>query len=210
MNKQEENIPDEIFDWLNTHSYQELNANQQSQVNNWFSPNTYNQIHQAAKHAVEANTRLARKATIKEHILHQFELKNKAVIWYKKAIPIWQAAAITLFMMGLFTTQLLMQKSVSNANLMAFSDTIYLEKIVQSEPIYLYDTVFIKDNKAPKQINASNQDNKKTESPTFKNTELPNQVLVQGLHTLESASNQIKGNSLKDDTLLKIYGFVKL
>jgi hypothetical protein len=209
MNKEEENIPNEIFDWLNTHSFQELNANQQAQVSNWFNPTTYNQIHHAAKHALAVNAMLARKAIIKEHILQQFELKNKAV-WYKKAIPFWQAAAIIIFLSGIFIVQLRMQKTASNPNLLAFSDTIYLEKLIQSEPIYLYDTVFIKDKKAPKQINTIYQYNNKTEPKTFKNTELPNQVLVQSLHTLESASNQIKGNSLKDDTLLKIYGFVKL
>lgn len=210
MNKQEEHIPDEIFDWLNTHSFQELNTNQQSQVIIWFNPNTYNQIHQAAKHTVEVNAMLARKAIIKENILQQFELRNKAVSWYKKAIPFWKAAAIIIFMMGIIIVQLLLQKTASNPNLLTLSDTIYLEKLIQSEPIYLYDTVFIKDKKTAKQINDTYQYTEKIEPTTYKNTDLPSQILVQSIYALESASNQIKGNSLKDDTLLKIYGFVKL
>ncbi len=210
MNKPEENIPTEIFDWINNYSFHNLSAAQQSQVIIWFSPDTYNQIHLAAKQASYNQEWQARKAAIKDQLLYQFEAKNKSKVWYKKTIPWWQAAAAILVIAGIFTTQLLKQQTAVKENLLAFTDTIYLEKLVASEPIYIYDTVYQKETKNVNQSPVGQQKQTEKAMENFKNTALPNQVLVQSIHTLESTSNQIKGNSLKDDTLLLTYGFVKL
>lgn len=210
MNNSEENIPNEIFDWINTFSYQELNPKQQMFVSHWFSPNTYNLIHQVAKHASEENTRLSRKSSIKHHLLNKFELKYQSISWHQKAIPWWQPATIIILLLAIISSLLVKQKPTNNRNLLALTDTIYIEKQMESAPIYIHDTVYLNEKKTMKLEGKTTVLSEYKEHKTYKNTTIPNHILVQGIDALESTSNQIKGNSLKDDTLLNTYGFVRL
>jgi hypothetical protein len=213
MNNQEENIPIEIFDWINTFSFEELEAKQQAQVIIWFTPDTYNQIHLAAKQASLFQASLSRKAAIKEHLSYQFELNNKNKPWLNKTIPWWQAAAAILIVSAFFIHLLIQQKTPKNNPLLSLTDSTYLKKQMASkpiEPIIIYDTVYLQETKQLIYSQLKKQKLFKKESERATNAALPIQVLVQSMETLESTYNQIKGNSLKDDTLLHTYGFVRL
>lgn len=206
MKNNYEEIPSSVFDCLNQYSYEQLTAEQKTVVSAWFSPSEYNDLH-AASHAVLRQQTISKKESIKQNLLHKFAQKQKPATknWFRQEIALWKVAA-TLLLIGGLSYPWLAPKKTKQAPLLAQVDTVYLE----AQPTTVYDTIYL-------QAAAKAKSPKTTARPSYRAQQsasnyLPEQtdIKINSMSSLESEPNQIRGNSLKHDTLLNTYGFVRL
>jgi len=215
MNPSPEQIPNEIFDWLQTKSYDQLNQNQQQELASFFTEQEYTVMHQIAfQSKVVSNENISRKARIKENLLlklDQQQSKRKTplilVKWHA-----WKVAASFILILGI--TVLLLKNSFrfepNTNNLITKIDTVFIEKLVEVEPIKIYDTVYLTQN-----FRKENKGNRKVQNIEMKmdnrnQASTQTDLNIQSIEDIESLPNKNRSNSIKDDTLLKQYGFVSL
>ncbi|MDZ4667490.1 MAG: hypothetical protein SGJ00_06365 [bacterium] len=213
MTSKYEQIPSIIFDLINKYSFAELNIVQQAEVIIWFEPNEYNELHEIAvvvNHSKPSAT--SRKETIKQTLLQQFKAQKRAQKpWFKTEIALWKVAA-TMLLVSIFIFTWLRypsQKTMSLSPLLAQIDTVYIEKENHFAQAIIYDTIFIKHGNKANAKSAYIGSDRKNSSGKISLTEISN-IRVQSLTEIDATPNQIRGNSLKDDTLLSTFGIVRL
>jgi hypothetical protein len=215
MNTNPEQIPNEIFDWLQSKSYDQLNKNQQQKLAPFFTEQEYTAMHQIAFQSKAVNNEnISRKASIKENLLlkldqQQSKPKNSLLLVKWQA---WKVAASFLFIMGiafLFLKNSIRFEPNSN-NLITKIDTVFIEKLVEKEPLKIYDTVYLTQNF--RKENKGNRRSQNLDLNLYSRNQIAHQtdLNIQSIEDIESLPNKNRGNSIKDDTLLKQYGFVSL
>lgn len=203
-----ENIPEELFDWLNQFSFEKLSLEQQKVVEIWFSQDEYNTLHFAAKTAIEQEQKLQRNFQIKALLLRKFDSvyskKDKSQNKYS-----WlKMAAIFVMLIGIefLWGHLYFGKQADLHTCKV--DTQYVYTQLPENTIYLYDTVYlIPKTKVKKEKRTKNEASHLHQTGRF--VSIP-EIRIKEFSELNSEANQIKGNSLKDDTLASIYSMVKL
>lgn len=214
MKTNQQETPEIIFDWINTSPFDGLETHQQKQVLEYFTADEYNEMHEAAVLMAPAVKPVepARKAEIKKNLLEKFDAKHhKPVIvaLWKKPVALWKAAAILVIALTGWTFIYSSgKKHVQPDSLMARVDTVYVTKEVKTEPTKVHDTIYVvregKQQKKNIEIVAQPVGITITPEPGI------GQTGTVTITSLENIPNIPRGNSMKDDTLLKKYGFVTL
>lgn len=202
-------IPSAIFEWQQRFAFNQLSVLQQEEVLRHFTQAEYDDMHQAILLVKETTqTRPERKLAIKQQLLNRFDEvhhKPKKQIW-TLPLQLWQAAAMIILLGGAFLL-INKNKTVVPVQVIASADTVYVEREVA--PVKVYDTVYIEKNSGKvKQVT------RRVEPPASGREQLvyPAQqdLQIHSIKDLHDVPNQIKRNSIKDDSLISNYRFVTL
>lgn len=214
-----EHIPTLIFDWIETHRFESLEKEQQQEVLIYFSKNEYDELHLAAvstqNHLEEM---LDVNPVIEQKLMKSFEQKfshhpKKSILFY--SIQLWKVAAL-FFLIGGGTLWVVLQaKAHKEISYVTIKDTVYVPSFTGTENlIKVYDTVYINSGA---QKTAKKETRHRIEMSTSHQKETTAFVpsSIPGIHLLsikdkDELVNKQKGNSLKDDTLLKQFKVVRL
>lgn len=210
MKTNPEHIPSEIFDWMEKHSFAALNSWQQNTVLQHLPAEEYDALHTACTSIHSVQQKESRRSeTIKNNLMERFdEVHTKIKAPVSAPIIGWKAAA-ALLALGFISVLVLLirQSSAALSSTVSSTDTIYIRKEVQSTPLVSYDTVIMekviykqKDGRQEPQEFSTEEPN----VPAPVNDEKLNTVTIR---ELESTLNSSRGNSMKDDSLQKKYGF---
>lgn len=220
MNHAPEHAPAEVFDWLETHRFQDLTTDQQKVVLTFFSEDEYLEFSQVVRALKDgsATANAQSRIRIKQELLNRFDALHpptdartleKAAIW-------WRAAAVGLLLISSVLTLLLARRSTSDpTSMLTKTDTLYLVKRVASAPEKVYDTVWIQAANPQKSNPKRNPDTLLaiSDSPTFQPGppwKMLEETPVVSLKNMGSQANRPKHNSMHDDTLLRRFSFVTL
>lgn len=218
MTKQEE-FPEEIFNWLSSQSFIELNAEQKSVVLNHLNEEEYGEMRDALKSIsiLKSGSGYAGINSRKEQLLKQFEISHQSkqgTVGTNRPHAYWQAAAAVLFLIcGWLSFQLLKPDSGIQNGLLSKTDTVYIKKEIQLQAEKIHDTVYIyklvKENSqsVAKGETARELQGSYNDYPGLNSSE--NIPYIQ-LNEIDREFNNQRGNSMKDDSLLKKYGFVAM
>jgi hypothetical protein len=214
-----EHIPNHIFDWLETVDFENLPAEKQEEVKTWLSADEYQEMRLTlvvikASKVNSANLTGSRKARLMEHFDTVYPNKKTAVT----KIHYWQMAAgfLLLLCVGLLFQK--WQVSPEKSPVMAaIRDTVYLVKNAAPEMVRVHDTVYLAVPSAEKTASVQtvvrtknpNSFNRNT-TPSSAYTAVADTRLVLPVESVESSRNDPKGNSMKDDSLLRKYSFVSM
>jgi hypothetical protein len=216
-----EQIPNEIFDWIELYSFQELAQSQQQQVLQHLSIEEYNQMHQTAFQL--SNMHWQVQNNNKQELLNLLDFKTKSK--NKPTTNIWRAASAIL----LICTSFLFYKNFSNTNqgnqfVKSIHDTIFINKNIATISKPIHDTIEIIKNsialQKPNPIITRKKIAKKGTEKLFANTKtitkgLPSQIFLKELNRneiknsteqiqiLQAKCNSDKNNSRSRSTLEK-------
>ena len=212
MNINFDKVPAIIFDWIEKIPFIELTNSQKEEVLKHFSQSDYEQMHQTSLRVkLASKSDSSYKSTRKEGVMGKFDAyylnkTNKLSNWHRANL--WQAAAIFLFLIsGWLFYQIFDLKKENAIKTIASIDTVYIEREIASNPEIIHDTVYsYKEAKSTSKKEVSHSDN------LFRDD--ANQVLGKleslPLSELEALKNSTKGNSMKDDSLLRKFSFVSM
>ena len=211
-----ENMPPVVFNWMNTMPFEKLDTDQKRAVEQFMSGTEYNEMHEAAQLLLNVKYNPAgRRNQIKDDLLKQFDAKHKRQeglsIFYSSQLA-WKVAAVFLAI-GLPISAYFLIKS--NKQLISDQrngrvDTVYLENPSASNPLKIYDTVYIAKETETHQSRPSKQ-KQVIENPADEvNVALPHDINIQSIKDVNSVPNTRKRNTIKDDSLIKHYNFVTL
>jgi hypothetical protein len=214
-----EQIPNHIFDWLETVDFENLSAEKQEEVKAWLSADEYQEMRQTlvaikASMVNSANLTVSRMARLMEHFDTVYPNKKTTVT----KIHYWQmAAGFLLLLCGGLLFQKWQVSPEKSPVMAAIRDTVFLVKNPAPEMVRVHDTVYLSVPSGEK--TASVQTVAKTKNPdSFNRNSTPSSAyaavsdtrLVLPVETMESSRNDPKGNSMKDDSLLRKYSFVSM
>jgi hypothetical protein len=218
MKSDSENIPVQLFDWLEKYNFTSLDSVQQAEVLAWFSADDYAELRQSilairsVKQKESGSSRVARK----QDLLNRFDERHKkpaaAMLFLSRPIALWKVAAVLLlFSSGWMTHHFLKVKTPVPAAGIAAIDTIYVTREVMPALEKIYDTVYIRQQPVPSPL-PKIQYNRKMEPvrETSQARMMPQDMNVLSIKELDSTPNRQKSNSIKDDSLLKKYPFVSI
>lgn len=212
-----ENIPSAIFDWMNSMPFEKLDAVQQKTVKEFMSVTEYNEMHEVTQllHGVKHEP-AARHNQIKEALLNRFDEKHRqasplSISIFSSQLA-WKIAAVFLAI-GLPISAYFLIKSnkqlISN-QINGRVDTVYLESPSASNPLKIYDTVYIAKETEAQHRKPSRQ-KEVSENPVDEvNVIIPHDINIQSIKNVDSAPNKRKRNTIKDDSLINHYNFVTL
>lgn len=208
MKTEPENIPSEVFDWMQTTPYHRLSGEQQSMVLQHLSESTYSEWHAVITTLQTQRVSGIRKKALKSQLLQEFDRHyppaSKKVFfaispgWYRMAAAVLLAVCLGLLARIHFGDQ---PKSPA----LALHDTVYMTREIAAAPIRIYDTVYIPLKK--QSVNRTLYANPADAQPIPQNTP---PIEVVGMADMDELHNRPKNNSMKDDTLLRTYSYVAL
>ncbi len=198
-----ENIPSYIFDWLEKFSFLSLNQEQQKEVLKYFSEEEYDELHKSCL-SIKSNyepflsySSYARKQDLLGRFEARSEKKRKfALIILPHAL--WKvAASILLIGCGWSLHYFIPANNKTDNSLVTVIDTFFVSKEVVSDPIKIYDTVYLV-KETSKSLTKKDTHYTKTShiTPTTEN-----QTFYYG--EISNKLNSQKRNSIKDDSLMK-------
>jgi hypothetical protein len=214
-----EQIPNHIFDWLETVDFENLPAEKQEEVKAWLSADEYQEMRQtlvAIKASKVNSTNLSgnRKARLMEHF---------DTVHPKRKTPVtrtlyWQmAAGFLLLLCGGLLFQKWQVSQEKSPVMAAIRDTVFLVKNAAPEMVRVHDTVYLSVPSAEKTASVQTVAGRKIQDSFNRNTTpssayaaVSDTRLVLPVETMESSRNDPKGNSMKDDSLLRKYSFVSM
>ncbi|MFA6260625.1 MAG: hypothetical protein WC760_04105 [Bacteroidia bacterium] len=209
MKTDPENIPSELFDWIQTTPFRELDGNQQAIVSHHFTESTYTELHAVASAVHTQQVNAVRKRTMKNDLLREFDRIHPVAQSDMKRIsgslPFYRIAAALLLIscLGMLAWMRLGNKPAIPA--LALHDTIYITREIAAAPIREYDTVYLTIKGKPAKQNSSSEPTDLHPLP-----QSPASIDVVGMSDMEALHNRPKNNSMKDDTLLRSYSYVAL
>jgi len=212
MNINFEKLPTRIFDWIETSSFEHLTHSQQKEILTYFSVEEYNEMHRtfldlkSASLTNNSEENHQRKSALLDHFDKYHSVKQTR---YPGTLMVWQAAAILLLMLsgGLFYRIFDLKKD-STFEQVATTDTVYVTREVAQAPEIIHDTVFrYKETKSAGQKDSYSSSKISLET---KDLESIGEMEIQPHLELENLTNAPKGNSMKDDSLLRKFGFVSM
>lgn len=227
MENNHQNIPEEIFSWLQARPFEALDSKEKERVTTFFSAEDYDEMHQTAKRIKNSSYPAGnRKEEILDQLLNRFDQihppssKEAKVIPIIDSLVIWKVASVALLICSGWLGVLLMQSNEGKApapSLVALRDTIYQIREVATEPIHLLDTVYLPIYLEKKGNGKSEvpdyEDRKKSEMISFSNQQVFVGWQSQGVlpfEAINSEANEPKKNSMKDDSLNRQFTFVTL
>jgi hypothetical protein len=214
MKTEPEHIPDAIFDWLGTRDFSSLSASEQAEVLRHFSMEEYEELHESVKEIKAIVPPVSTRNKTKYQLLYEFDKQHgPAVATVKK---LWEprmflriAAAIMLFMSGWLGYSLFHTDVRLPAELLAATDTVYVTKEVPATAETIHDTVYILKVKQ-----AKSQENEQIAAADPIIDEAgpyaPDDLNVASIKDIDGALNAFKRNSLKYDSLIRMFSFIGL
>ncbi len=212
MNTNNENIPTRVFDYLQVYGFEQLNRLQQEEVLTYISHEEYEQMHEAAL----SIKKLQRANNPKEMLMQRFDERypKEAKLIPLQSPLIWKAAAVFFFFGLIYMQYLLMNTNKPLAtSLASVKDTIFIVKNLVSDPLKIHDTVYISYAAPAKRHREPGPGDYRDESKLQQDNTATAHYQELNIHTikeLNSAANRKKGRSIKDDSLLNSFDFVKL
>lgn len=204
--KIDEQIPEELFDWVKSMPYDALSEIQRETVLRWFTPAEYDDMHRAL-YLVSEN-RLSRKDALRTNLLTVFDKKyqSRTVELRLAVLRVWQVAAAILFVMLFGSSYLWIRagKKTPVAEIIQLRDTVYMEA-PQAEVIRVHDTVFLQHQQGSRITHK--QDHSVSHPRSLPQV---SDVHIRSIHEVDALPNRVKNNSIKDDTLISHYSFVTL
>ena len=214
-----EQIPNHIFDWLETVDFENLPAEKQEEVKAWLSADEYQEMRQtlvAIKASKVNSTNLSgnRKARLMEHFDTVYPKQKTEVT----KIHYWQmAAGFLLLLCGGLLFQKWQVSPEKSPVMAAIRDTVFLVKNSAPEMVRVHDTVYLSVPSGEKTATVQTVAGRKTYNSPIRISTRSNSYaavsdnrLVLPVETMESSRNDPKGNSMKDDSLLRKYSFVSM
>lgn len=218
-----ENVPSEIFDWINSLSFEALHTDQQERVLQHFSKEEYHELFESNRNIQNA-LQQSKYHSGKEDLLSLFDEKHpeKKHLSFWKNDVLWKAASVLLLLSTLwFSLRNLKEKALTDTKVVVKYDTVFVEK----ESI----TTKSKEDILAERIRAKKSPSFQTplKSPTSKIFEpartstVPETAYaaiakpdkdfqILSLSTINSISNTTKRNSMQDDSLERNFKFVSL
>jgi hypothetical protein len=202
-----ENIPSEIFDWINTLPFEALTIEQRQQVLLYFTQEEYIDMVRALQ--MVQQTTASSKQRIKADLFNRMEQKypsNNKLIGLNKLIPLWQAAAVLLMLTGLIYVGYSSRLQQMTVALNGQRDTVYLERLIKGDVVKITDTIYAtsKVKKATKLT--TNKVTVHQESVVWEQQD----ISIQSLKDIDAPANRTKRNSVLDDSLVRNYRFTTL
>lgn len=211
-----ENTPDYIFDWLGEFSFEELAPAKQKEVLKHFSAEEYNDLHGGYMAVKQAGYRPGKAGrNRKEELLTRFDEaygKQKPVLrLFTLRVSLWKAASVFLVVAGglLFLKVNGGQPPASGA-LSSKTDTVYLTREIRQKPVEILDTVYIYQEPNTRTVKTKSKSSVETPSGSGEYSHGQSDIHVLSVDEINGISNQVKGSSIKDDTLVKKFSFVGL
>lgn len=214
-NKPHDPLPAIIIDWLSAFAFNELNAMQQSEVLLYISEEEYNQLHLTTKQ-IQSHASIPHapgKEQRKAMLLDAFDRKH-AQVRRRRLQPLiwWRAAAILLFCStGCLGYYALHRDHALESMVHTTIDTLYVTKEIAAAPVKIMDTIFIEKASGSKRNTAMRRaaDNGGYAAGGSVLKELMD-VSVVPVSAVNNACNNTRGNSMKYDTLNKLFSFISL
>jgi hypothetical protein len=120
----------------------------------------------------------------------------------------WKAAAILVLLgCGWLLNYLIPGKKASDIGLLTMIDTVYVNKEIMSDPLKIYDTIYIEKKSTPGNKTKDSY-NSYTRNPYSTLTPESNSTL--NFEELVNPLNRQKRNSMKDDSLVKEFSAIML
>lgn len=216
MKTNPENIPAHIYDLAERFRFADLGEQDRKNVLEYVDENTYNDLHMAAVAIRQSivKTPAPGKNQRRQQLLTVFDAHNEkrpvVIPLWKQPVALWKVAAVVVLLLTGWTSVFIGMKKEPEKNLVASVDTVYVTKEVPSEPVKIHDTVYVeryKKNDEKKAVPHINPVSPANGTMTPVQTDFIN---AAGVESLNNRPNQPKGNSMKDDTLLKKYSFVTM
>jgi hypothetical protein len=215
MKNNMEEIPSEIFDWMQAHTFEELDKTQQDIILPYFSKEEYNEFYTIHREAKITETLSPGKERVAKILGRHFDEKHNAGNVHKgllnRQIVFWKAAAVFVFFITIISYAYIMKKPgevISKWS--ALTDTIYVTKEVQSSPEKIHDTVYIYKTTEEKSINRKKENHYDITDGKMVQGEENEDIEVLPVSELENELNGPKKNSRKDDSLSKAYSIITL
>ncbi|MCD6066416.1 MAG: hypothetical protein K0S33_1242 [Bacteroidetes bacterium] len=205
-------IPSIVFDWLKEQEFALLNAEQQTEVLRYFSMEEYNELHQALREVRQHSPAISsgkekRKTVLLEAFDKEHQKPAASIYRLRPAHFMRAAAACVFFVAGWLGYDFLHSDKTLSEKIVEIRDTLYITKEIAALPQKVRDTVYVYrtgKSKATKTI-------PKNGTPGSMDVYAPiNDMNVVSVKEFGSTLNASKGNSLKDDSLVKKFSFVTL
>lgn len=214
-----EHAPNELFDWIQHLSFDELNDAQKETVLKFISQDEYQELYLSSQNIIRDLKNDIFLHSRKDELFDVFDQTYPNKSQLINTTHIWKAASVLLFISTLWFA--FSSKKNINATTELVRDTIYMTKpsIAKIQP---RDTVFIERivEKEPKprlisstKIKISNLHNQEIEIAKNDAIEFPkqeNDFAVVSVEHANNISNSIKRNSKKDDSLESKFKFISL
>lgn len=224
MNYNIEEIPVEIFEWMNDTHFYALNSDQQKQVLRFFTPGAYDELVDAHKMCKDTSLQLQARKQKKEAMMQLFEQqyssKHRMII---SVNTLWKAACILLLLATCWFAFDPLNNHQHQSPLIATMkhDTLY--RIQEKEiPVIKYDTIYVVKNANRSGSPSVNHKLQKTNDASKERITPVNEPMVASIQatgtdlqvmpisSLNNISNAFKRNSMLDDSLEKNFNFVRL
>jgi hypothetical protein len=218
-----EHIPSGLFDLIDQKDFASLTPNEQKEVMACFTPEEFDELHRASAEAKKMHTDVWDVSpNVSDELLQAFNRKytlsrkdSRSLILYP--VQLWKVAAMFLLLAG-GVTWIIHFTSRKEITYITLKDTLYVPSFTSNESnIGVYDTVY-SDNREPSDRhdprNVVRHRVEMTvaephESSDYIDVYIP-PVNLLSVRERDAVPNQQKGNSLKDDSLLQHYRFVRL
>lgn len=206
-------IPDELFNLLENKNWQALLDNEKAFVLKFISEEEYIEMHHAF-----VETELHFKKNQQQKAPDKI-VKNLTEIYHNnyqksKMIPIWQAAAVFIGMIGISIYFYTHQKIVEKKIVSIIHDTLYVPQMASLQT-KITDTVIVyKYINGSKNITTMNSNNELVEQ-NYENNTNEIEITVPLIRTMSpetilSNSKIIKNKSIKEDSLVQKIGFASI
>lgn len=204
---------EQIYDWLEQFSFDELSQEQKRQVLQSMDEETYSEMHAAFATLTgkEQPVPVRGKEKVRDAIFHSVQDKEKSpsilAVFLHRSITLGKAAIVVLALLTALIWSLSRERIQQiSGPVEHLTDTIYVTQN-QVVPEVVKDTVYMV------QSSGKSQPDKIRETPSAVANHQVNDV--PGLHIVtaderNARSNQIKQNSLKHDSLAKRFEFISM
>jgi hypothetical protein len=196
MQNEFENIPGHIFDWLQKKPFDGLETKDRQEVLAFFSAEEYRAMYDAVR--LLGTSAPSRR---KEDMMARFDTAHPRgrLVTLRTQPKLWlKAAAILVPFLALAGYALLMDVPENKLmSALVVHDTIFVKGETITDTVVQHDTVYLKARKnAGRAAGAA-----AVHSPVFTGSGALGAVDVLPIDQLDAASNAVKGNSLKEDSL---------
>ncbi len=219
-----ENLPNEIFDWIELGAFKNLSRTQKNLVLEYMSQKEYDEMHEGFQQ-VHIQGASKTEINITKHHAHIMQAwdqqyEQKSTQFQITTVWLWKAAAI-LFAIS---TLLLGYKNYSNqiqSHVLVKHDTLFIEKAMQAPLQLAYDTMAkllpskAQNNTIAAQVplrNTYKRTHKLVSNMLEKKQTASNapELHIVNLSTINRIENQTRHTSKKDDSLEKNFKFASL
>ncbi len=203
-------IPNELFNLVESKPWSALNENEKTLVLNHISKEEYNNLHDMFLSTIalnQAEHQLMLPLSVKEHLDKTFKKQHQKNIM----IPLWQAAAVFVMMLGGFIYYSINSNSIEKVIVNTLRDTVYVPQIVSSE-VKKTDTVivyrYVNTNKYNKTLQQSMQSK---EDKSNDAVALPvSQIRTLNHEEIKRTLKNIKNKSMLEDSLYQKIGYASI